>query len=646
MTTLSKQEKQVLEKEGYDLEFVEEVQPEGGIHFPERFTETGDGFTACLHVYQFAEEVNSLWLAAMMNIPGTIATLDTATADKSEVIRNINRSMNELLDRAGKERHQTDRNDAISEIADLENFAKELSQQGEVVKLVHLRIYVYHTSQAELEKTVGDIKKDLENRKHKLTILQFRQKYEWLSLFTSYDKQMDMGNVVKGFQSGVVTPASSLGGGIPFHHQSLKDPRGTYLGVTSTQGAFILDVFNSTTTRKSFNGFVLGKMGFGKSTILKQLEEGLVAKDTFIRGFDKARDFYKLIQTQNGRIVDLAGAGGEMINPLEIFATATDEKGFNVNEVGSFLQHLAKVTTMFRFLYPELSNRSITEFRAYLRNFYVDYGLVPKNFGHRSSTADVQVTGLDPEEYPTLGNFLQYLQDYKLTNPTTEARQVLERLVVYVREMVEQYGALFDGHTTMTNLEKEPILFFDIDTLSQLDREVFQCQLFSALTIIWSHGLKNGRKQKTLKEQGKIDMDDWQHFMVFIDECHNIINADNLMAVKYVTDFQREMRKFRAGVFFATQSPAEVLPESANNKAIDEVKKVFSFCQYKLLLNLDNSMMGTMRDVLGDTITETEMMSLTRLKQGEALVQVAPNETYTVSFTPTDQQLERFAGGA
>lgn len=57
-------------------------------------------------------------------------------------------------------------------------------------------------------------------------------------------------------------------------------------------------------------------------------------------------------------------------------------------------------------------------------------------------------------------------------------------------------------------------------------------------------------------------------------------------------------------------------------------------------------MMGTMRDVLGDTITETEMMSLTRLKQGEALVQVAPNETYTVSFTPTDQQLERFAGGA
>ena len=256
------------------------------------------------------------------------------------------------------------------------------------------------------------------------------------------------------------------------------------------------------------------------------------------------------------------------------------------------------------------------------------------------------MTGLDPEEYPTLGNFLQYLQNYKLMNPTTEARQVLERLVVYVREMVEQYGALFDGHTTMTNLEKEPILFFDIDTLSQLDREVFQCQLFSALTIIWSHGLKNGRKQKTLKEQGKIDMDDWQHFMVFIDECHNIINADNLMAVKYVTDFQREMRKFRAGVFFATQSPAEVLPESANNKAIDEVKKVFSFCQYKLLLNLDNSMMETMRDVLGDTITETEMMSLTRLKQGEALVQVAPNETYTVSFTPTDQQLERFAGGA
>ena len=188
-------------------------------------------------------------------------------------------------------------------------------------------------------------------------------------------------------------------------------------------------------------------------------------------------------------------------------------------------------------------------------------------------------------------------------------------------------------------------MFFDIDGLSQLDQEVYKAQLFSALTIIWSHGLKNGRKMKSLLEAEKIKRSEVKNFLVLLDEAHNIINSENLDAVKYITNFQREMRKFSAGVLFATQTPAEILPESANSSAIDEVKKVFSLCQYKFFFNLDNSMLGQMREVLGDTISTTEFQSLPRLREGEALVQVAPNETYTVQFTPSNDQLKRFAGG-
>lgn len=640
MIILSNKKRKELIEEGYDIDFIEKVQPMGGIKFNSRFAETGGGFVGVLHLFQFAEEVNSMWLSPLMNIPQSVATLDIATGDKSEVRRNINRTINELNDRVTSERHQVDRNDAIQELRKIEQFANELSQHGEVVKLAHLRIYFYDTSQEELERRIGDIQSDLEqSRNHKVTLHLFRTQQEWMSLFTHYDDQMDMGS----FKSGVVSPATTMGGGLPFHHQSLKDPRGSYMGVTSTNGAFIFDPFRSTKTRKSFNGFLLGKMGFGKSTILKQLEEGLVAKDTFIRGFDKARDFYKLIESQNGLIVDLAGDGGEMINPLEVFATATDPEGSVINEYGSFMQHIAKVTTMFRFLYPTLNDRSITEFRRYLREFYIEFGLIQPDYN--SNRNSVRITGLNPNEYPIFSDFLTFLQKYELNTPTSESKQVLERLILYVSEMVYQYAPIFDGHTTIHDLENEPILFFDIDGLSQLDQEVFQCQLFSALTIIWSHGLKNGRRMKTLFEKGEITLDEFQHFMVFIDESHNIINADNLMAVKYVTDFQREMRKFSAGVFFATQSPAEVLPENANATAIDEVKKVFSLCQYKIFLNLDNSMLGNMREVLGDTVSDTEFESLPHLKQGEALVQVAPSETYTVQFTPTEAQLDRFAGG-
>lgn len=628
-----------LEQVGYDYDFITKIQPEGGIYFTERFIETGNGFQGVLHFYSFAEDVNALWLTPLMNIPQTIVTLDLVTGDKAEVTRNINRSINELKDRRVNERHQTDRNDAAAEEAQLERFAAKLSQYGEIIKLVHLRIYVYDYSQEELEKRIGNIKNDLEGKNHKLTLYQFRTKEEWLSLFTHYDEQMKMG----GIRSGEILTATSLGGGLPFHHQALKDPRGTYMGVTSTQGAFIFDPFRSTKTRKSFNGFVLGRMGFGKSTFLKQLEEGLVAKDTFIRGFDKARDFYPLIQSQNGLMIDLAGESGDIINPLEIFATATDPSGEIINEHGSFMQHITKVTTIIRFLYPELSDRTITELRKYLREFYVDFGLINSDYNTRKE--NVNVTNLQAKDYPIFSDFEKFLKNYQLIKPTNQTVRVLDDLKLYISEMVNMYGTMFNGHTTIHNLEEEPILFFDIDSLSQYNKEVFQSQLFNALTIIWSHALRNGRKMKRLLSEQKITRDELQHFMVFIDESHNIINADNLMAVKYITDFQREMRKFRAGVFFATQSPAEVLPESASSHAIDEVKKVFSLCQYKVFFNLDHSMLGNMHNVLGDTITDTEFSNLTRLKEGEALVQTAPNETYTVQFTPSKRQLELYDGG-
>ena len=84
----------------------------------------------------------------------------------------------------------------------------------------------------------------------------------------------------------------------------------------------------------------LGKPGMGKSTLLKLLEEMLYGKRTIIRGFEKNRDWYKLIQSQNGKIYDLSGKEG-MLNPMEPLATITDASGKVIDELNSYLQHRA-----------------------------------------------------------------------------------------------------------------------------------------------------------------------------------------------------------------------------------------------------------------------------------------------------------------
>jgi len=634
---LTEKDKIRLKEQGYDLEFIQKIQPKGGIRFGEKYVFTGDGYIGCLHIYSFAEDVSELWLTAIMNNENTVATFDVATSNKEEIIRDINRSIGELRDRAETARTSVEKQDATYELNNLREFAHQITQGGEVVKLVHARIYVYDFSLDALEKRISDLRKELNGLNHKSCIFLFQTKQEWLSLFSSYDQQ-------KVYQIGhsAVLPSSSIGGGIPFHHKSLKDPRGIYLGQTSTGGAFIFDPFYSTNTRRSFNGFALGMMGSGKSTFMKMLEEGLVAKNCFIRGFDKAREYYDLAKYQGGKIIDLSGGEG-MINPLEIFATKTDVKGEKVDEYGSFMQHLSKVANMIRFLNPRITEIEITEFKSLLRNFYIDYGLLTPDY--REHPEKVKVTGLRPTDYPTLSDFSKYLHSVKYAKPTPQRVRTLEVIRIMVDEMVSQYGPLFDGHSTLENFENEQIVFFDIDGISQLDREVFNCQLFTALTMNWTHALKNGRKMKRLLEEGKLSPKDLNYFMVLLDECHNIINSNNLFAVEYVVSFQREMRKYSAGVFFATQSPNEILPEGASDASVSVVKTVFELCQYKIFFNLDNSVMGRMKEVLGDSLTETEYGMLPELKMGQAIVQTSSTESYLVNFDPEHEQLARFKGG-
>lgn len=627
-----------LKEQGYNLNFISKIQPKGGISFGERYINTGDSYVGCLHVYTYAEEVSALWLVNLMNIQNTIATLDIATANKEEVIKDINRSISELRDRTETERRSTDKDDANYELNNLRGFAHSITQGGEVVKLTHCRIFFYDFSLEELEKRMGDTKRELNGMNIKTTIFLFQTKQEWMSLFTSYDHQTKLNHT----RQGVLLPSSSIGGGIPFHHQALKDPRGIYFGQTSTGGAFMLDPFYSTNTRRSFNGFVLGKMGFGKSTFMKQLEEGLVAKNAFIRGFDKARDYYDLIKSQNGKIIELSGGGG-MINPLEIFATKTDVNGENVDEFGSFMQHLSKLANMVRFLNPQITDIELTEFKGLLRQFYIYKGILTKNYIEKPDA--VKVTGFKPEYYPTLSEFSQYLRSIKYKNPTPQRVRTLEVLQIMIDEMVGQYAPLFDGHSTIENVENEQIVFFDIDGISQLDKEVFNCQLFTALTLIWNHALKNGRKMKRLLEEGKVTYEELRYFMVLLDECHNIINSNNLFAVEYVVSFEREMRKFSAGVFFATQSPNEILPENASDKSVAIIKTVFELTQFKVFFYLDNSVMGRMKEVLGDSLTDTEYQMLTNLKVGQAIVQTSSSDSYTVTFDPENDQLARFKGG-
>jgi type IV secretory pathway VirB4 component len=120
---------------------------------------------------------------------------------------------------------------------------------------------------------------------------------------------------------------------------------------------------------------ILGKMGAGKSTLMKMLVEGTIARNMYFRGIDKTKEYIPLIKHYGGTVVSLDGSEG-MINPLEVMATTVDENTGKVDELASFYQHICKVDILIQMINKgSFVNIEMQEFDSVLRGLYVDMGL-------------------------------------------------------------------------------------------------------------------------------------------------------------------------------------------------------------------------------------------------------------------------------
>lgn len=633
-------------EDNYDLELISRVQPQGGISFKDNYVQKGDGYEACLTVYAYPSSVYDNWLRTIVNRDGVIVVQDISTADKEQVRLNLKRSLSEQAARIQDQKADAMTKSAATDVYQtLLGVSHMMNDQGEQIKHLVIRLFVSQPTLEKLDNLVAQIRVDLEARGFKSQVMNFESKEAWQSLIYNHSQQKKKHGI--NFKVGQQLPTVTLGAGYPFDHTSINDEYGAFIGTTETGGPVYLDMFKVDNIRKSFNSIVFGMMGSGKSTFLKVIEEEQFARNHFIRGFDKAGDFRQVVKEQGGKTVSLDGSNG-MINMLEIMATATSDKiddpnsdsyDLTIDEGACFTQHLSKLEMQFGLMNPDLSKTEIMILSGYFNDFYCDIGLWSKNPEEKKTKV---VTGLRPEEYPTLSEFRAYVERIPEDRNTDEAKS---KIMTTLNNMINVYGNVFDGHTSIPNMDEEQIVFYNIEQLEKLSDNVFKCQLFVALSLIWSQALKNGKKYKKMIEDGVIDSKDARRFMVFIDECQNIVNVNNLDTVEFIVNFMKEMRKYLAGVIFATQSPKQLLPENSNNDATTQLKQIFSLTQYKFFFQIDRADIDSVKDVLGETIKASEYAIIPQLGKGEAILSIQGSNNTLFHNDVDKKQLDRFSGG-
>lgn len=644
-----KRKAEKIQEETYDPYLLEQIQPSGGITFQDtRYVETGTGYETCIHVYDFPQKLDDFWMAKVCNINNTVVTVDISTDNVMEVQKNINRSMKEQQYRYMEAQNFQEKYDAKQRFQEMERLYEEISSLGEVIKLLHIRIFVADHSYRRLEEKVKNILAKLESNGFRAAIFLNESKTEWESMYRPYKEQQSEDLF---FIYGQPLTSNALAAGNPFHFSSLQDPCGDFLGKTPCGGNVLFDEFHKSKTRRFYNSLAVGTMGSGKSTLLKKRFLTNAIKGNYVRTFDISGEFTTLTKTLGGKVLKLDGTNG-ILNPLEVLKA---EEGEEI----SFTRHISKVSTIYKFLTEgSADTEEIIEFEELLRELYRTFGM--ELIGGKVKS---QVTGLPANRYPTFSDFLEYIErkmeDIQNRSKDYEAVEldlvkhrmaIMDKIRRVLSNITNTYGSLFDGHTSIDNILDEQIVTFDLSTIKEMKPSVFDAQIFNMISLCWDNCVTNGklmmeRLRKAKGEEGALDPEQVTKFLMIIDESHRWINTKKRHALESITIYLREARKFFGGIMLASQSIRDYVPEGSGAEEIDDLKKIFELTQYKFIFHQEADTLPLLDKVFESTLTQSQRNKIPKLEIGENILCIASDRNLEFKVHLTKEEDRIFEGG-
>lgn len=605
-----------LDGEEFDQALYDVIKPKGGVSFKEpSYSQFGDGYVRCLHIYDLPSSVNEFWLIKLFNRRNCICTFDISSKDILQVKKNINKSIAEENARSITAKNYLEYYDSEKRKQDLQALYDNISSFGEVIKLCDFRIFVKGRTLEELEEKTEEIMKDLEGDSYRITALLNEQKDEWLSLYQSYTDYHNRSYTMKG----LALTSEQLAVGFPFNYSELIDDEGVLLGFSKAGGVVLYDPFTKTSKRKHYNSIVCGDMGSGKSTHLKKLFKQAAAAGNYIRVFDVSGEFKKLTNEFGGKIIKANDANG-ILNPLEILEAGDDD-------YESYANHITKLQTFFKCISPEMTDAFRQQLANELQSFYSLYHLVPQS--------GEKITGREASEYPTMSNFREYLRQVLQiiseldkeaetdveTQLNIEKAKNINKLLISVEDLIKNFGYIFDGHTTINNITKEKIVCFDISGIQNLGN-IFYAQMQNYVSLCWDNAVANGKEWKELWDNGEVESYEVEKFIVLIDESHRWVNTSMPLLLDMVVKYMREARKYFAGIVLASQSISDFISEG-KGEDFDKVKALFEFAQYKFMFKQASSAKDHVRRIFGGELTPSQVERIPYLEVGETILSIS-----------------------
>ncbi len=514
-----------------------------------------------------------------------------------------------------KARYQNEKENTMQEqirqdYESIEGFIQMLVATQARIFDFQLHLMVCADSHEELEQKKVQVKSYLDAMGMKGIVLTFEQEKILKSMLPVFEPN-DIEERV-----GTPIPSVTIAAMYPFVFDSIKDPGlSCLLGVDYSGGVILFNQFlyqiRKENNRNNANMIILGTSGSGKSTAAKVLLRSNIRNGHKIVAIDPEGELEDMTKLYGGDFIDL-GRGGDlgMINPLEVVVDTDDEEikeGMGYSILTTTLQSLK---AFMRYYSPSIEEDVLTLFSEVVqetyRRFKIDY-----------NTDFSKITSYD---FPTFDNVYDTIKGRLLSmTERTREREIMERLEIKIRPLVNELRYYFTGKTTIDS--SADFIVFNIREVMNADNNIRNALFFNILKYAW--GLTLDKEINTV---------------LMVDEAHMLLADQNTLGAEFLARIQRRSRKYNTGTIIITQQPTDF----AAPNVVVHGKAIFDNASYYLVMGLRKQAVEDLSKLVD--LNEREKENIKRYNQGQALF-VCGQRRMHINVIATQQELDSFGSG-
>ena len=569
-----------------------------------------DKYVSILTVISYPRLIGPGYLASLTGMSGIKVVIKHIPVPFSMLAKMLNKELAQLRNNYQNERDNTIRERIRQDVDSLEYYIQQFTASQTRTFDFQMHIVLIANTKDELENRKMLVKNYLDSMEMRAVPLRFEQEQVLKSILPVFPKQKIEERI------GTLMPSSTMAAMYPFIFNSIKDEGlSTLLGTDFSGGVILFNQFlyqiKKENNRNNANMIMLGASGSGKSTAAKLLLRSHIRNGYQIVAVDPEGELTEMTQNAGGTVVDL-GRGGTfgMINPLEIILDIDPEEikqGLGYTVITKTLQSLK---AFMKYYSPDIEDDVVTLFGEIVLETYNRFGI----------NANTDFSNFKSDSFPIMQDVYATVTS-KLTSITekTRERDILERLEIKVRPLVNELKYYFNGHTTVNS--RSGYLVFNIKELMNSDANIRNALLFNVLKYAWSLCLNPNINT-----------------VLSVDEAHVLLSAQNELGAEFLAQVQRRARKYNTGTIIITQQPSDFV---ANN-VIMHGKAIFDNASYYLVMGLRKQAAEDLARLID--LNDNEIENIKRFNQGEALF-VCGDRRMQIAVELTDAELDSFGTG-